>query len=152
MDTQAAASGRLPDGDRRMAGSPYPPDGPGGGDRIVVDGGRTRGRVAAVLRRLPAGAVVPHRRHGTEDLVYVVLHGEVALDERVCGPGSVLHVPPGRLHRYRALTDAQLLVVAAPAGVEQLLLHEERLASDDPALLLVLAQEHHVEVLPGLLP
>ena len=128
-----------------MAGSPYP-------EPYVAPGGRA----AVVVRDLAAGTGVPWRRHTEEDLVHVVLEGEVVLETAEGAwtgvPHAVLHVPPGVAHRYRAVTRSRLLVVVLPAGAEQLLLHEERLAVEDPALLLALAQEHRVELLPGLLP
>ncbi|MDR7363304.1 quercetin dioxygenase-like cupin family protein [Marmoricola bigeumensis] len=139
-----------------MAGSPYPARPARAGDRLLVSGDRTQGRLAVLVRELAAGAEVPPRRHTDDDVVYVVLEGEVAVagadGEQVVGASAVLHVPPGTSHRYRALTDSVVLVLVAPAGAEHLLLHEDRLAAEDPGLLLALAQEHRVALLPGLLP
>jgi quercetin dioxygenase-like cupin family protein len=145
---------RPPDMAPGVAGSPYLATYAGKGDSALLDGERTRGRLSVVVRELVAGAAVPYRRHAAEDISYLVLEGEVALEVpgRTWAAGSMtlLHVPPTVAHRYRAVTNARLLVLAVPAGVEQFLLHEDRLAEQDPGLLLALAQEHHIEVIPGL--
>ncbi|HEU4675166.1 MAG TPA: cupin domain-containing protein [Motilibacteraceae bacterium] len=115
----------------------------------MVEGARTGGRLTAVVRELAAGQAPSPRRHAVEDLVYVVLDGEVELEV----PGrrwhadavTALHVPAGTSHRYRATTRARLLVLATPAAAEPLLVHEQRLTREDPALLLALAQEHRVD-------
>jgi quercetin dioxygenase-like cupin family protein len=139
-----------------MAGSPYPSGRPSTGDSTLVAAERTGGRLAVLVRDLAPGHEPPLRRHAVEDLVYVVLEGEVVLEgpdgASTAGPDAVLHVPPATAHRCRAITAARVLVLAVPGGAEPLLLHEGRLAEEDPALLLALAQEHRVELLPGLLP
>lgn len=147
---------RPPDRVPHMADSPYLSTYAGRGDSALLDGGRTGGRLAVVVRDLARGAATTSRRHSTDGVTYVVLDGEVELETTGCTrtlrPVTVAHVPVAVAHRYRAVTRARLLVIVVPAGVEQLLAYEERLAQDDPALLLALAQEHHVEFLPGLLP
>ncbi|MGN6330717.1 MAG: cupin domain-containing protein [Motilibacteraceae bacterium] len=133
-----------------MAGAAYLARYPGTGDVALIEGARTGGRLTAVVRELAAGQAASPRRHRGEDLVYVVLDGEVELEvpgrRWVARPLTALHVPPGVGHRYRATTPARLLVLATPAAVEPLLVHEQRLARDDPALLLALAQEHRVDL------
>jgi hypothetical protein len=62
---------------------------------------------------------------------------------------GLVHCPRGTAHCLRAVTATRLVAVATPAGVEPFLA-----ACDDadPALLLALAQEHRVDVLPDFLP
>jgi quercetin dioxygenase-like cupin family protein len=133
-----------------MAGSPYPPVNPDDTGSLLVAAAETDGRAAAIAQLLPAGAATLVRQMSTEDVAYVVLEGSVELETaglvRIMNALSVECVRAGVPHRYRALTVARILVVTAPAGVEQLLLHEERLAREDPELLLALAQEHRVRL------
>lgn len=136
-----------------MAGSPYPPVNPDGAGSVLLAAARTGGRATVIERGLRAGAATLVRQMSTEDLAYVVLEGTVQLEVagrvRVMPALSVECIRAGAPHRYRALTGARLLIAASPAGVEQLLLHEERLAREDPELLMALAQEHGVELRPG---
>jgi mannose-6-phosphate isomerase-like protein (cupin superfamily) len=68
---------------------------------------------------IPAAGVdgqVPH----TEDEVYVVTAGRATLEsggERVAvGPGSVIYVPAGEVHRFTEITeDLAMVVLFAPA-------------------------------------
>ncbi len=56
----------------------------------------------------------------TEDEIYVVTAGHATLesggDRAELGPGSVVYVPAGEVHRFTGITeDLSLLVVFAPA-------------------------------------
>jgi quercetin dioxygenase-like cupin family protein len=37
-----------------------------------------------------------------------------ALTERILAPGDVVHLPPGRRHRFQALEDSRLFEVSTP--------------------------------------
>lgn len=79
----------------------------------------------------PRSGQVPHIQHREDECVYV-LEGEFEfLDDdggsaRVVGPGSVLYVPKGNLHRYRNMgeTAGRLLVIHTPGGTHERFLEE----------------------------
>ena len=78
----------------------------------------------------PGGGSASHIQHRDDECLYV-LDGEFEfLDDdgsttRV-GPGSVLYVPKGNLHRYRNIGEktGRLLVVHTPGGSHELFLEE----------------------------
>ena len=78
----------------------------------------------------PRGSEPPHIQHREDECLYV-LDGEFEfLDDdgsttRV-GPGSVLYVPKGNLHRYRNMgeTAGRLLVIHTPGGSHERFLEE----------------------------
>ena len=78
----------------------------------------------------PGGGQVPHIQHRDDECLYV-LDGEFKFLEddgsttRV-GPGSVLYVPKGDLHRYRNMgeTTGRLLVIHTPGGLHECFLEE----------------------------
>jgi mannose-6-phosphate isomerase-like protein (cupin superfamily) len=68
---------------------------------------------------IPAGGTDGQSPH-TEDEIYVVTAGRAAIEadgERAeVGPGSVIFVPAGEVHRFTGVTeDLALLVIFAPA-------------------------------------
>ncbi len=68
---------------------------------------------------IPAGGTDDQDPHG-EDEIYVVISGQATFEaggDRVAvGPGSVLYVPAGEVHRFADLTqDLAVLVLFAPA-------------------------------------
>jgi quercetin dioxygenase-like cupin family protein len=68
---------------------------------------------------IPAGGTDDQSPH-TEDEIYVVTAGRATLEsggERAeAGPGAVLYVPAGEVHRFTEITeDLALLVIFAPA-------------------------------------
>jgi mannose-6-phosphate isomerase-like protein (cupin superfamily) len=68
---------------------------------------------------IPAGGIDSQSPH-TEDEIYVVTSGRAVLEsdgERAeIGPGSVIYVPAGEVHRFVDVTaDLALLVLFAPA-------------------------------------
>jgi mannose-6-phosphate isomerase-like protein (cupin superfamily) len=77
---------------------------------------------------IPAGGMDFQTPH-TEDEIYVVTAGRATLESggetAQVGPGSVIYVPAGELHRFVGITeDLALLVLFAPA--------EESRAADAP--------------------
>ena len=91
--------------------------------RVLVAGGDTGGRFAAVELGTGPGAEPPLHRHTREDELVYVLEGEVVfhLDgARVpCGPQGRLFLPRGREHTLAVASGgARLLVLLIPAGLE----------------------------------
>jgi mannose-6-phosphate isomerase-like protein (cupin superfamily) len=68
---------------------------------------------------LPAGGADEQSPH-TEDEIYIVAAGRAKLvsggDEAQVGPGSVIYVPAGEVHRFTDIAeDLAVVVVFAPA-------------------------------------
>ncbi len=77
------------------------------------------GDLSVGLYELPAGGVDPQGPH-TEDEVYYVVSGRawitVGDEERAVGPGSVVFVDAGAIHRFHDIEeDLSLLVAFGPA-------------------------------------
>jgi mannose-6-phosphate isomerase-like protein (cupin superfamily) len=75
--------------------------------------------LSAGVYRLAAGASDPQSPH-TEDELYHVVRGRarirVADEDRPVGPGSIVFVPAGTVHRFHAVEEAlTVLVVFGPA-------------------------------------
>jgi mannose-6-phosphate isomerase-like protein (cupin superfamily) len=63
----------------------------------------------------------PFHKHGDSDDFFLVLEGEVTLDQEggdsiVMGPGELCVVPKGVVHRPRAETEAKVLLIE-PQGL-----------------------------------
>jgi quercetin dioxygenase-like cupin family protein len=126
---------------------------PLGRTTVLADAVRTGGRLGVVSSTLTAGSGRSRLRFAEADVAYLVVDGtvEVQVDSHAWTLQALglVHCPRGTAHSLRARTDSRLVVVTVPAGVEPFVA-----ACDDadPALLLALAQEHHVDVLPDFLP
>jgi quercetin dioxygenase-like cupin family protein len=136
------------------AGAPYLAEhDPQRGITVLADAGRTDGALGVVVRDLRAGETRARYRHAAEDVAYLVLEGEVELrvGDRAwtVRPLSLVLSPRGTAHCYRALTDARIVLLAVPGGVERFFESSDVV---DGALLLALAQEHRVDVVPDFLP
>jgi quercetin dioxygenase-like cupin family protein len=120
---------------------------------VLADAGRTGGALGVAVCDLRLGDTRAWCRHTGEDVAYLVLEGDVEF--RVTNhvwtarPLGLVFAPRHAAHGYRALSDARIVVLAVPAGLERFI--ESSAAAGDAALLLALAQEHRVEVLPDLL-
>ena len=139
------------------AGEPYlATHDPGRRTTVLADDRRTRGALGVVVRDLRRGDDVAWLRHPGQDLAYLVLDGDVEfrVDDRrwTARPVSLLLSPRGAAHCYRALTDARVALLLAPAGAEHVLEHAGPPSDVDAALLLPLAQEHRLDVIPDFLP
>lgn len=121
---------------------------------VLADAGRTGGALGVVVLDLRAGDTCAWYRHTGEEVAYLVLDGRVEFrlggEAWAASPVSLVLVPRCTAHCYRALTEARLLLLAVPAGLERFVASSGA-AAVDAALLLALAQEHRVEVLPDLL-
>lgn len=95
-----------------------------GGLCIVKASGRgTKGRLAAVEFRIPAGFGAPLHIHHHDDEMFLVLEGEVRFrlgdDVIEASAGSLVYGPREVGHSFTADTDARLLLLFAPAGTEE---------------------------------
>lgn len=98
---------------------------------VLIAGAQTGGKLALLEVRVGRGAEVPVHLHHWEDEIVYVLEGEVIFHvngERLPGPaGTRALLPRGSAHSYSVETDmASLLVVVAPAGLEQFYAEECR--------------------------
>lgn len=127
-------------------------DEPSGGITVLADASRTAGAMAVVTTVLSAGSSRSWMRFLDADLAYLVLDGAVEVhvgaQSWVAEPFSLFHCPRGTAHCLKASAASRVAVLATPAGVEGFLIACD---TNDAALLLALAQEHRVEVLPDFL-
>jgi quercetin dioxygenase-like cupin family protein len=92
---------------------------------LLIGGTETGGRLALIEVRVRHDSVLPVHRHHWEDEIIYVLDGEVVfhLDgERLPGPaGTCVLLQRGSEHSFTVESaEARLLVIVAPAGLEQL--------------------------------
>ncbi len=91
-------------------------------------GEQTDGSFMLFEASIPPGSGPPPHLHLREHEAYYVLEGEIEVLDGdrsfVAGAGSFVHVPKGAVHRFENVgqTDARMLVLAAPAGLEGFLL------------------------------
>lgn len=93
--------------------------------RVLLDGASTGGRFTVVEVVARAGYEPPLHLHTNEDEVVYVLAGRVRFcrgdEQYVTTAGDTLYLPRGIEHSYAVIgTDARLLVIAAPSGLEGL--------------------------------
>lgn len=73
----------------------------------------------------PAGAALPPHVCSNESCTLVVLSGEIeavlAGERRLLGPGDCMNLPRAQPRRLCAISEARVLCVSVPAGVERLL-------------------------------
>lgn len=94
----------------------------GGTMRVLLDGERTGGQLAMFRSSAPAGAASPAHVHTREDEIFVLLSGSAVYwvgDRRFeADAGSVAFLPRGIPHAYRITSDADLLAMSTPSGLE----------------------------------
>jgi quercetin dioxygenase-like cupin family protein len=93
--------------------------------RLLVTGADTKGRLALAEIRATRGAEPPRHLHHWEDEIVYVLAGEVTFyvdGAPLARPaGTCVVLAAGREHAYAvASEEARLLVIAVPAGLEDL--------------------------------
>ena len=91
---------------------------------LLVGGTETGGRIALLEVRVARDSMLPLHRHHWEDEIVYVLEGEVLFyfnGEQRRGPaGTCVLMPRGSEHAYAVESDeARLLIIVAPAGLEQ---------------------------------
>ena len=94
-------------------------DKPWGHEEIFAETPRYVGKILFIK----AGEALSLQYHQVKEETLRVLDGELEfvtgssleqLESLVMGPGEVIHVNPGTLHRMTALTDCRLLEVSTP--------------------------------------
>jgi quercetin dioxygenase-like cupin family protein len=118
----------------------------------MVVGDLTEGRFAVIESRERQGVEPPRHVHSREDEFIYVLEGQLSVerDEEhfTVQPGMWLFLPRGSQHRYRVeSTDARMLVMLAPAGIEdwlrELRLPERATTESDTVERLVSTAAHY---------
>ncbi|MFI6427777.1 cupin domain-containing protein [Promicromonospora sp. NPDC050880] len=96
----------------------------GGLVRILLDAGRTGGRLSLGRSTFRAGSTSPIYVHGKEDEVVVMMRGSAIywVGERRydVSAGDVVVIPRGVSTAHRMTTDAEILVATSPGGLEEL--------------------------------
>jgi quercetin dioxygenase-like cupin family protein len=107
--------------------------------RFLATGEDTAGRYAIFEATVPPGGGPPPHVHSREEEGFYVLEGQITFqigDERLtAGAGSYANMPVGSLHAFRNESNlpAKMLILVAPAGLEQMFLEVGRpLAADEP--------------------
>ncbi|MEV6889508.1 cupin domain-containing protein [Kribbella sp. NPDC051137] len=94
----------------------------GGVMQVLLDGERTGGQFSMFRSSAPAGAASPAHLHTREDEIFVLLRGSAIYwvgDQRFeVGEGSVAFLPRDVPHAYRITSDADLLALSTPSGLE----------------------------------
>ena len=117
--------------------------------RLLLSQEQTEGRISAGEFRGSAGAwTVPHVHQGLDEFFYIV-DGNFLFtcddEEYDAGPRSLLMVPRGSRHVFRAKTDGTVLVLWTPGGLERMFLELGRLPADsitDPAVRAEIGRRH----------
>lgn len=113
------------------------------GDRytLKVGGDETGGAFALLEAMVPPGNGPPPHIHHREDEAFYVLEGELTFEADgqhfTAGPGSWIKLARGSLHRFtnRSPDPARMLILLAPAGMENFFLEIGREAGTDDELL-----------------
>lgn len=90
---------------------------------VLVAGDLTDGRFAVIEAHERRGDGPPRHMHSHEDEFIYVLQGQVTFERdgerHIAQPGMWLFLPRGSQHRFSVdSTEARLLVMLAPAGIE----------------------------------
>lgn len=96
--------------------------------RFLAGGDQTGGRFSIWHASIPPGGGPPPHIHHRENEAFYVLKGELTLyaldvDQVVkAGPGTFVHLPPDRPHRFANESDQEVetLIMAVPAGIEKM--------------------------------
>ncbi len=92
---------------------------------VPVAGWATQGQYALVEACVPAGVEIPAHVGHREDVVLYVLEGEVEVvadrERQTLTPGAARTLDRGVPRRLRAVERSRVLVLLAPAGLEELL-------------------------------
>ncbi|MBB5917630.1 quercetin dioxygenase-like cupin family protein [Nocardia transvalensis] len=94
----------------------------GGVMHVLLDGEHTGGQFAMFRSSAPTGAASPAHVHTREDEIVVMLSGSAVFwvgEQRFeVGEGGVAFLPRGVRHAYRITSDADMLVLSTPSGLE----------------------------------
>jgi len=130
--------------------------------RFLAEGRETGGNLFVFQATIPPGGGPPPHIHRREDECFYILKGQLTfyvIDENrsyQAEPGSFVHLPKGRLHRFANETDqpAEALIWTTPAGLDEFF-RQAGHASDralppqpeDFERLLKLAPQFEIEIL-----
>jgi len=140
---------------------------PGQGERLAL---RDRGAVATIkadghgtggsfglVESAPAPGepgLAPHRHRHADEALYVLegrVRAQVGEKTAIAGPGTFIYIARGTVHAFANAGDgpAKLLVMFAPAGLEQYLKETARAyaaGAPDAAAVAALRRRHDVEM------
>jgi quercetin dioxygenase-like cupin family protein len=133
------------------------------GDRLTIklDGQDTADQLALMELEVSAGNGVPPHHHKNFSEAYYLLEGELEVmvgdETHIVGPGTLVQVPRGTIHRYRnpGNTPARVIMWAFPSGIEQFFRTlSEAMTTDNfsPDQVGVIAAQHDVQLalsIPG---
>ena len=94
--------------------------------RFLVEGDQTNGLYAMWHATISAGGGPPLHTHSREEEAFYVLKGELTFEadgqQFTGGPGTFVNLPVGSTHRFSNQTDtnAEVLILVAPAGLEKM--------------------------------
>lgn len=110
---------------------------PGGLPHVVkLDSTATDGGFELYAVELDSGMEGPSHIHHKDPETFYILEGEVQfmINDGIVNaePGTTVHVPPGALHGLKnsTSTKARMLVIVAPAGVEEFFNELDQLYND----------------------
>ncbi len=94
----------------------------GGLYEVKASSAETGGALTAMEMTLPVGmGPPPHTHQGTESL-YVLegtLRYHIGDETFEAGPGSFFHIPEGVLENFEPTSEARVLVIYTPGGIDQ---------------------------------
>jgi quercetin dioxygenase-like cupin family protein len=89
---------------------------------LLLDANATEGQVFMARTKLAAGDASPVHMHTNEDEMFLLLDGAATFwfgEERYdVERGGVVYLPRHVPHAYRITTDADMLTICTPAGIE----------------------------------
>ena len=95
----------------------------GGLYEIKVSGAESGGAVTLVEMTIPAGMGPPPHLHAEAETVYVLdgtLRLHIGNDVLEGGPGSVFHIPKGKLENFEPAGESvRILAVYTPGGIDK---------------------------------
>lgn len=94
----------------------------GGLYEVMVSGEETDGKQTVMRMTAPAGTGAPPHTHPGEETLYV-LDGEISVhigdDVVAAKPGAVFSFPAGTREYFEAVTDATVLTIYTPGGIDK---------------------------------
>lgn len=124
----------------------------GAGVRFLCEAEQTGGQFSVMVNDVPFGAGPPEHRHDWDE-AYFVLSGKIAfvVDGKsiLAESGCFIHAPANTLHAFSgASTDkvAKLLIIDAPAHINQFFREVDRKVTDESkmALLPAIGEAHGI--------
>lgn len=125
----------------------------GAGDsyRFVATGGDTDDAYVLFEAVVPRGGGPPPHIQNREEELFYILEGEITFfgqSGAISAPaGTMVNIPKGAPHRFRNEGDvtARMLMLFAPAGIEQMFYEMDEIDDDDIHALAEAAGRHGVE-------